>query len=164
MSKLADQLFAREVKIQIDNKVQEWDDVVFDSSHSQAYNINYTCLIIPRFPNHQLKGDIADLIPHSLQNICISYGWRLDYISVNVDHLQWTLTVQADIHPLHFMKKIRKNLSIIIFSNFGRIRRENLSECFWAPGDLVVLGNRPHPSNLINQFIRTIRAQQGITL
>jgi len=161
MSNLAEQLFAVKTETDTEERLQE-EKATLSYGYAQTYNISYTCLLIPRFPAHQIKGDIADLLPQTLQQICISFGWRLDYIFVDINYLQWVLTVLPTTAPHYFMKQIRKNLSATIFSNFGRIRRENLSDCFWAPSDLVLLGNKPHPTNLIEQYIGLIRKQQGL--
>lgn len=60
------------------------------------------------------------------------------------------------------MQQIRDDTSEMIFSTFGHIRMENLSNDFWALGNLVVLGTRPHPEEMISQYIRLKRHQQGL--
>lgn len=138
------------------------DDVLLEPVYPDSYDLSYTCLLIPRFPSHQLKGDLADYLPQWLQQICISYGWRLEFITVNPDYLQWALWVAPSTPPSHFMQQIRFDLSSMIFSNFGRVKKENLSKDFWAPGFLVVLGTRPHPEEMIRQYILLSRRQQGL--
>lgn len=137
-------------------------DVLLEPVYPESYNLSYTCLLIPRFPSHLLEGDLADLLPQWLQQICISYGWRLEFITVHPNYLQWAVLVAPSTSPGHFMQQIRNDTSKMIFFNFGRIKRENLSNDFWAPGYLVVLGTRPHPEEMINQYIRLTRRQQGL--
>lgn len=137
-------------------------EIFLESMDSDSYNLSYTCLLIPRFPAHQLKGDLADLLPQWLHQVCISYGWRVEFSNVHPDYLQWTIIVSPSTSPGRFMHYIRYELSKMIFYNFGRIRKENLSNDFWAPGYLVVLGIHPHPSEMIYQYIRTTRRQQGL--
>lgn len=137
-------------------------DILLEPVISELYNLSYTCLLIPRFPSHQLKGDIADEMPGWLQQICISFGWRLEFITVHSEYCQWAMAVPPSTSPGRFMQQIRYDTSEKIFSTFGRIRRENLSNDFWAPGYLVVLGTRPHPQEMINQYIRLTRRQQGL--
>ena len=137
-------------------------NVLLESVDSESYNLSYTCLLIPRFPSHQLKGDLADLIPQWLQQVCISFGWRLEFSNVHPDYLQWAIMVTPSTAPGHFMQQIRYEISRMIFLNFSRIQRENLSNDFWAPGYLVVLGTRPHPEEMIHQYIRLTRRQQGL--
>jgi len=137
-------------------------DVLLEPIHYDSYDLSYTCLLIPRFPSHQLKGDLAEYTQQWLQQICISFGWRLEFITVLPDYFQWMLHVAPSIPPGHFMQVIRTETSKLILSNFGHIRQENPSNDFWAPGYLVVLGTRPHPSEMIKQYIRLTRRQQGL--
>jgi REP element-mobilizing transposase RayT len=136
--------------------------VLLEPIYPDSYNLSYTCLLIPRFPAHQLKGDLADLLPQWLQQICISYGWRLEFITVNLDYLQWAVQVTPATSPGNFMQQIRYETSTMVFESFSRIKRENLANDFWAPGYLVVLGTRPHPEEMIHQYIRLTRRQQGL--
>ena len=138
------------------------DEVLLEPIYLESYDLSYTCLLIPRFPAHQLKGDLADYLPQWLQQVCISYGWRLEFITVNPNYFQWAIWVAPSTPPSHFMQQIRFDLSGMIFSNFGRIKKENLSNDFWAPGFLVVLGTRPHPEEMIRQYILLSRRRQGL--
>jgi REP element-mobilizing transposase RayT len=138
------------------------DEVVFEPVKSESYELSYSCLLIPRFPSHQLKGDLANYLPQWLQQICISYGWRLEFISAEYDYFQWALRVNVSVPPIQFMQAIRYETSKFILSNFGHIAKENLSNDFWAPGHLVVLGTRPHPKEMIAQYIRLTRRNQGL--
>jgi REP element-mobilizing transposase RayT len=137
-------------------------DVILEPIHSESYDLSYTCLLIPRFPSHQIKGDLAAYLPQWLQQICISYSWQLEFTSPQQDFFQWALRVNASVPPVQFMQAIRYETSKFILSNFGHIARENLSNDFWAPGHLVVLGIRPHPKEMIEQYIRLTRRQQGL--
>jgi REP element-mobilizing transposase RayT len=137
-------------------------DILLEYTHLESYNLSYTCLLIPRFPSHQLKGDLADLLPQWLQQVCVSFGWGLEFVNVRPDYFQWSVLVTPATSPGYFMQKIRYETSKMILSNFGRIKRENLSNDFWAPSYLVVLGKRPHPEEMIYQYIRTARSQQGL--
>jgi REP element-mobilizing transposase RayT len=138
-------------------------DVLLETVDQELYNLSYTCLLIPRFPSHQLKGDLADYLPQWLQQICISFGWRLEFITVNPEYFQWAILVPPSTPPGRFMQQIRNDTSSMILSSFGHIRKENLSNDFWAGGYLVVLGTRPHPEEMIHQYIRLTRHQQGLT-
>lgn len=138
-------------------------DVLLEPVYPESYNLSYTCLLIPRFPSHQLKGDLADLLPQWLQQVCISYGWSLEFITVHPDYFQWAIIVTPSTSPSYFMQHIRYETSKMILSHFGQIKRENLSNDFWAPGYLVVLGTRPHPEDMIRQYLRLTRSQQGLT-
>jgi REP element-mobilizing transposase RayT len=91
-----------------------------------------------------------------------AFGWRLEFVTVDPDYFQWAISVLPSVSPGHFMQQIRYDISKLIFSTFGRIKRENLSNDFWAPGYLVVLGIRPHPAEMVEQYIHLTRRQQGL--
>jgi REP element-mobilizing transposase RayT len=137
-------------------------DVVFEMVHSECYELSFTCLLIPRFPSHQLKGDLANYLPDWLQQICVSFSWPIEFTTVDPGYFQWGLRANASTAPTHIMQTIRSETSKMVLSTFGKIARENLSDDFWAPGHLVVLGIRPHSDDMITQYIRMIRKQQGL--
>jgi REP element-mobilizing transposase RayT len=137
------------------------DYVVFEPVTPNPYILSYTCLIIPRFGSHYLIGDLATSLLDWMQQICISFDWRLDIITVNHEYMEWGIHVPPTTPPAYFMRIIRQQTSLQIFTDFPRIRRENLSNEFWATGYLVASGIRPHPPEVIKQFTQHIREQQG---
>lgn len=138
------------------------EGVLLEPVYPESYDLSYTCLLLPRFPSHQLKGDLANYLPQWLQQVCISFGWRLEFVNVDPDYFQWSISVLPATPPGRFMQQIRYDTSGLILSHFGRIKQENLSNDFWAPGYLVVLGTRPHPREMVEQYIRLTRRQQGL--
>jgi CheY-like chemotaxis protein len=46
------------------------------------YNLTYACLLVPRFSTHYLTGDMSDQLSEWLPQICIAFGWRLEYLAV----------------------------------------------------------------------------------
>ena len=136
--------------------------IVFEPVQQNPYDLSYTCVLIPRFSSHYLLGDISLAFQTVLRQICISFGWRLEYVGVNPEYLQWTIRVQPATSTAYFMKVIRQHTSAYVFENFPRFKKENLSDDFWAPGYLIALGSHPHPTDMIREFIRQTRQQQGI--
>jgi REP element-mobilizing transposase RayT len=149
------------VDVLIDSSSSIDDYAVFEPVSTNPYNISYTCLVIPRFGSHYLAGDLACILPHWMQQICISFGWRLGFLTVDREYLEWGIHVPPTIPPSYFTRIIRQQTSLQIFSDFPRIRRENLSNDFWAMGYLVTIGTLPYPPVVVQQFIRQIREQQG---
>ena len=135
------------------------DSVLFQYISPESYDLSYTCLLIPRFPSHQLQGDLAGRLPPWLRQICDSYNWQMEFITVNTDYFQWGLRVIPSVQTGQFMQEIRQKTSRLILSAFEYIRNENSTNDFWAPGYLVVLGTRPYPTEMIEQYIRMSRRQ-----
>lgn len=136
------------------------DNVLLEPIYPESYDLSYTCLLIPRLPSHHLQGDMAVRLPQWLQQICASFNWRIEFVTVNPDYFQWGLRVIPSTQTGQFMQEIRNVTSQLILSTFENIRNENSTNDFWASGYLVVLGTRPHPKEMIEQYIRLSRRQQ----
>jgi len=144
----------------------EMDDkeIVLEPLEQNPYEVSYTCLLLPRLGSHYLLGDIADHLHAMLKQICVSYGWHLEFLSVKPDYLQWALRVPPSTSTTHVMHVVRKQTSAQLFADFPRFKRENQSDDFWAPGYLIFWGAQPHPVEVIQRYIRQTRRQQGILM
>jgi REP element-mobilizing transposase RayT/CheY-like chemotaxis protein len=125
------------------------------------YNLTYACLLVPRFSSHYLTGDMADRISEWLPQICIAFGWRLEYLAVRPEYVQWVLNVPPATSPGYLMRIIRQQTSEKIFIEFSRLKKENPSGDFWAPGYLIMGGTQPHPPQLVKDYIKQTRTRQG---
>lgn len=126
------------------------------------YHLTYACLLVPRFSSHFLTGDLSDRLGEWLPNICIAFGWRLEFLAVRPEYLQWVVNVQPNTSPGYLMRIMRQQTSEKIFAEFPRLRKENPSGDFWAPGYLIMGGSQPHPSQLVRDYIRQTRTRQGL--
>jgi REP element-mobilizing transposase RayT/CheY-like chemotaxis protein len=125
------------------------------------YNLTYACLLVPRFSSHYLTGDISDKLSEWLPNICIAFGWRLEYLAVRPEYVQWVVNVPPSTSPGYLMRIMRTQTSEKIFTEFTRMKKENPSGDFWAPGYLIMGGTQPHPPQLVKDYIKQTRDRQG---
>ena len=125
------------------------------------YNLTYACLLVPRFTAHYLTGDISDRLSEWLPNICIARGWRLEYLAVRPEYMQWVSNVPPSDSPGFLMRIVRTQTSEKIFEEFPRLKKENPSGDFWAPGYLIMGGTQPHPPQLVKDYIKQTRERQG---
>jgi len=125
------------------------------------YNLTYACLLVPRFSSHYLTGDMSDRISEWLPQICIAFGWRLEYLAVRPEYVQWVVNVPPATSPGYLMRIIRQQSSEKIFIEFPRMKKENPSGDFWAPGYLIMGGTQPHPPQLVKDYIKQTRTRQG---
>ncbi len=137
--------------------------IVLEPVSPSAYNLTYACLLVPRFAQHHLTGDLAERLSTWMPQLCISYGWRLEYLAVRPDYLQWIVNVPPPTPPSYVMRVVRQQTSARIFEDFPRLKKENPSGDFWAPGYLIMGGNQPHPAQLVKDYITQIRQRQGFT-
>lgn len=125
------------------------------------YNLTYACLLVPRFSSHYLTGDISDHISEWVPQICIAFGWRLEYLAVRPEYVQWVVNVPPATSPGYLMRIMRQQTSEKIFVEFPRMKKENPSGDFWAPGYLIMGGTQPHPPQLVKDYIKQTRTRQG---
>ena len=125
------------------------------------YNITYACLLVPRFSSHYLTGDMSDRLSEWLPQICIAFGWRLEYLAVRPEYVQWVVNVPPATSPGYLMRIVRQQTSEKIFNEFTRMKKENPSGDFWAPGYLIMGGTQPHPPQLVKDYIKQTRTRQG---
>ena len=136
--------------------------IVLEPITAGAYHLSYACLLLPRLGNHFLTGDMADKLSEWIPIICVAFGWRLEHLAVRPEYLQWVVNVPPATSPGYVMRVIRQQLSDKIFAAFPRLKRDNPSGDFWAPGYLIMGGTQPHPPQLVKDYIRQIRLRQGI--
>jgi REP element-mobilizing transposase RayT len=125
------------------------------------YHLTYACLLVPRFSSHHLVGDISEALNEWLPNISVAFGWRLEFLAIRPEYLQWVANVQPNTSPGYLMRIMRLQTSEKLFSNFPQYKKENPSGDFWAPGYLIMGGTQPHPPQLVRDYIRQIRTRQG---
>jgi REP element-mobilizing transposase RayT len=135
--------------------------LVVEPLSAGLYHLTYACLLVPRFSTHFIAGDLAERLDEWLPNICIAFGWRLEFLAVRPDYLQWVVNVQPNTSPGYLMRVIRQQTSEKIFKDFPRFKKENASNDFWAPGYLIMGGSQPHPPQLVKDYINQTRQRQG---
>jgi CheY-like chemotaxis protein/REP element-mobilizing transposase RayT len=136
--------------------------IVLDPVSPGVYNLDYACLLVPRFPHHHLIGDLSDRMPDWLRDTCIAFAWRLEYLAVRPEYLMWNVNVPPSTSPAYLMRIMRQQISEKIFEDFPRFKKENPSGDFWAPGYLIMGGPHPPPVQIIKEFIAQTRQRQGI--
>ena len=137
--------------------------IVTETASTSTPQLNFACLLVPRFTIHFMTGDLADRLSEWMPNICIAFGWRLEFLAVRPDYLQWVINVTPNTSPGYLMRIIRQQTSSKIFDEFPRLKRENPSGDFWAPGYLIMGGHEPHPQKLVKDYIKQTRVRQGIS-
>ena len=135
--------------------------ITLEPVHAGVYHLTYACLLLPRFAEHYLTGEVADKLSEWMPIICVAFGWRLEYLAVRPEYLQWVSNVPPATSPGYVMRIMRTQTSEKIFAAFPGLRKDNPSGDFWAPGYLIMGGTQPHPSQLVKDYIKQVRQRQG---
>jgi REP element-mobilizing transposase RayT len=161
-------------QIEAENKNQPLDDNHIDAQEvflpnkaglyedDSPYETSFVCLLVPRFEEHTLIGDLSDNLHIWMRDICISFGWNLKFIEISPSYLQWIMTVSISTSPIEFMNIVCKTTSKKIFDEFPRFSQQNVSKMFWAPNYFVGIGHTPYSKPTIQSFIEQIRMEQGL--
>ena len=120
--------------------------ITLEPVHAGVYHLTYACLLLPRFAADFLTGDVADKLSEWMPIICVAFGWRLEFLAVRPEYLQWVANVPPATSPGYVMRIMRQQTSQKLFSAFPSLKKDNPSGDFWAPGYLIMGGTQPHPS------------------
>ncbi|MBI3159100.1 MAG: transposase [Chloroflexi bacterium] len=126
-------------------------------------NLTYSCVLIPRLPEHYLTGDLAGRVAEWVTQLCLAFGWRLEQLSVRPEVLQWMVNVPPQTSPGYLMRILRQHTSRRLFVEFPLFVESNPSGDFWAPGYLIMSGPQAPPPQLVKDFIKETRVRQGIS-
>jgi REP element-mobilizing transposase RayT/TusA-related sulfurtransferase len=136
---------------------------ISDSPSSSYGNyITYSCLLIPRMPQHLLKSNLAASLFKWTGQLCLAYGWRLEHLSIHPNHIQMIAGAPLATSPAFLVRTMRQKTSQYIFTQFPPLTSENPSGDFWAPGFFISGGKQTIQPHLIDQYISEIRENQGM--
>ena len=135
--------------------------ITLEPVHAGVYHLTYACLLLPRFPTDFLTGDVADKVSSWMPIIHVAFGWRLEFLAVRPEYLQWVANVPPATSPGYVMRIMRQQTSQKLFAAFPSLKKDNPSGDFWAPGYLIMGGTQPHPSQLVKDYIKQVRRRQG---
>jgi len=126
------------------------------------HDLAYSCVLLPRLPDHQLTGILTGLLSVEMSRLCLVFGWCLEHLDIRTEYLHWVVGVNPDVSASMVIDHIREQTSLLLFNEFPRLAKENPSGDFWAPGFLVINGRKPLAGSLVQVFIQDTRARQGI--
>ncbi len=133
-----------------------------EADSATLHNLTYACILVPRLPKHHLVGELATYLSQWITQLSLAFGWRLVHLAIRPNYLHWVSVVPPNSSPGMMVHNIQKQTSNSIFSEFPRFERDNPSGEFWAPGYLIVNGRDPFSRKMVQEFINSVRTQQGV--
>ncbi len=149
----------KEVTDQLETGSEHTSD---STSSSYGSYITYSCLLIPRMPQHLLNTNLAASLFKWTGQLCLAYGWRLEHLSIHPHHIQMIAGAPLATSPAFLVRTMRQKTSQYIFTQFPPLTSENPSGDFWAPGFFISGGKQTIQPHLIDQYISEIRENQGV--
>ena len=136
------------------------EDVLLEVVSQDQYALSYTFFIIPELPSFELTGELAESLPGWLSEVCTHKGWKLEFVTVKPNYLQWALTVSTSVIASQVVIQMRSELSMLILDSKMETVDMKGSTDLWAHGYLLLHGLHQDTSGIIEQYIRLIREQQ----
>jgi len=101
-----------------------------------------TFYLAPRQTKHFLIGGLSRQLRTWMPELCQTYGWELDLLSIRPDYLKWTLRDFPESLTRDMLQTVREKTSLWIFRVFPNLKEGAVSPDFWSPGYLVDSQNR----------------------
>ncbi|HSG41724.1 MAG TPA: transposase [Anaerolineales bacterium] len=134
------------------------EEILLEVIGQDQYALSYTFFIIPELTSFELTGELIETLPKWLKEISEKNGWKLEFVTVNPQYLQWAITVSTSVITSQVVIQTRNELSKLILATITMDL--NNSTDIWAPGYLLLHGMHQDVSGIIEQYIRLIREQQ----
>jgi REP element-mobilizing transposase RayT len=136
--------------------------VQLESGSFDQHDLSYSCVLLPRMPNHILTEGLTDLLKIEISRLCFAFGWRLEQLNIRPKFMHWVVDVTPDVSASTVIQCIREQTSLVLFAESSRFAKGNPSGDFWAPGFLVIGGRQSLPESILQNFIQNTRRRQGI--
>jgi len=117
-------------------------------------------LLVPRLPEHQLTGELAERLQAWTARLCLAWDWTVERIDVRPDRFEVILILPPDEAPAHALQELRDGLSERVFRFFPELALDLPSRRFWASPSLLRAG-APPPESEIAAFLRATRLAQS---
>ena len=141
-------------------------DVTLEPVRRRDFELSYACLLVTRTSDHSLNGKVGGFLKSTLQDIAKTFGWRVDFIEVEAEYMQWVISAPAATPPSRCIHLIRQQTTKGVQGKFREFRSKDKKTGgtldIWGPGYLVRVGTSPHPPDIIQEFIRMTRLKQGL--
>jgi REP element-mobilizing transposase RayT len=129
---------------------------------SAMADLIYTFVIIPRIPLHHLDGELEKQLSQWIPDLCIAFGWKLMRLQIRPEYTLISTQVMPGVSPASVIRILRVKTSYRIFETHSRLRSQNPSGDFWAPGYLALSGVQMPDEDLIADYMQQTRTRQGI--
>ena len=134
----------------------------FPPVNLHSLRLHYSCVLIPRDPQHYLVGELAERLGLMLPQVHLKRGWRVTGMSIRPQYMQWLAALPLDVNPVEAVSEIRQITSAAILSNLPELKTSKGEEGFWAPGYLVLSGTLATTSSIMREFIQRTRSLRDL--
>lgn len=131
------------------------------AAQPSGHRLAFTAVLVPRFPEHQLSGPLAQQVQQWTQRFCLAWDWRAERVQVERDHLQFQVELVPESAPAAAIEQLQRDLSQRILDEYPQFRSDLPSGRFWARDYLLKAGDPPAGAE-IEGFVERTRRAQGL--
>lgn len=126
------------------------------------YDLPFTAVLVPRFPEHVLGEKLAQDLNIWTRRLCVAWDWRAEKIVVEPAYLALTVSLSPEVAPARAVHQLRQDLSKRVIDNYPALAADLPSGRFWVRSYLLVAGETPDDER-IQAFIDSTRRAQGLS-
>ena len=119
-----------------------------------VYDLKYHFVWIPKYRKELLKGDVKEFTAEVFRRIAREYGWEIDEMAIEDDHVHLFLLVPPKYAPAKVAQIMKSISAREIFQEYPRLRKQLWAGEFWADGYFVRSVGDNVTSEIIKRYIR----------
>jgi putative transposase len=119
-----------------------------------TYDLKYHFVWIPKYRKKILKGKVAKYIRRTFRKIAKEYGWEIEEMSIQKDHVHLFLHAPPKYAPAGVVQIMKSISAREVFEKYPKLREQLWAGEFWSDGYFVrSVGDRV-TAELVRAYIR----------
>ena len=123
-------------------------------THHAVYDLKYHFVWIPKYRKKLLKGDVAKFIRQVFDRIANEYGWEIEEMAIQPDHVHLFLHTPPKYAPARIVQIMKSISAREVFAQFPQLRQKLWAGDFWSDGYFVRSVGDQVTAEIIKQYIR----------
>jgi putative transposase len=125
------------------------------TSKRTVYDLKYHLVWIPKYRKKLLTGEVARFTRRTFKRIAREYGWEIEEMSVQSDHVHLFVHVPPKYAPAQVVQIMKSISAREIFETFPRLRKRLWAGEFWGDGYFARSVGDKVTTAIIERYIRS---------
>jgi putative transposase len=123
-------------------------------THHAVYDLKYHFVWIPKYRKRLLKGDVAKFIRQIFERIANEYGWEIEEMAVQPDHVHIFLHAPPKYAAARIVQIMKSISAREVFAQFPQLHQKLWAGELWSDGYFVRSVGDQVTTEIIKQYIR----------
>jgi len=115
---------------------------------------------IPKYRKMILRGELAERIKTTFQEISERYGFEIDTMEVKDDHVHLFLSAPPRYSPAEIVQMMKSISAKMVFKQFPEVKKQLWGGEFWGDGYFVRSVGDKVTSEVIRRYIKYQQQEQ----